>query len=147
MRPSVPPPARLLWAFDFDGVLCHSAKELCMTGPDPNILSSFATVRPVVETGWESMLINRALHEGEYSTETILKDYTASLREELIKEYGEYPSEAYMETFRSVRQEWMTSWGYNTADERRRASSQPALTVLDTEKNFLEYVQRRHRLT
>jgi hypothetical protein len=113
------------------------------------------------------MLINRALHEGEYSTETILKDYTvrhhalaaldeagwplspegelyfssypsslrpslsrhlpsekepsiplspsslspllqASLREELIKEYGEYPSEAYMETFRSVRQEWMT---------------------------------------
>jgi hypothetical protein len=40
-----------------------------------------------------------------------------------------------------------SSWGYNTADERRRASSQPALTVLDTEKNFLEYVQRRHRLT
>ncbi|EWM28906.1 hypothetical protein Naga_101190g4 [Nannochloropsis gaditana] len=125
MRPSVPPPARLLWAFDFDGVLCHSAKELCMTGwvaarrfwpseahswpdrPDPNILSSFATVRPVVETGWESMLITRALHEGEYSTETILKDYTASLRETLIKEYGEYPPEAYMETFRSVRQEWM----------------------------------------
>lgn len=23
---------RLLWAFDFDGVVCHSAKELCITG-------------------------------------------------------------------------------------------------------------------
>jgi hypothetical protein len=23
---------RLLWAFDFDGVVCHSAKELCLTG-------------------------------------------------------------------------------------------------------------------
>ena len=32
MRPPALPTARLLWAFDFDGVLCHSAKELCLTG-------------------------------------------------------------------------------------------------------------------
>ncbi|GAB5036962.1 haloacid dehalogenase [Nannochloropsis oceanica] len=126
MRPPALPNARLLWAFDFDGVLCHSAKELCLTGwaaaqefwpsetqtwpkrPGPATLSSFYRVRPVVETGWEVMLINRALQEGEYSADTILKEYTASLRESLMKEYGGHAPEAYMDTFRSVRQAWMT---------------------------------------
>lgn len=33
-------------------------------------------MRPVVETGWEVMLINRALQEGRYDAGTILRDYT-----------------------------------------------------------------------
>ena len=91
------------------------------------------------------MLINRALQEGEYSTDTILKDFTvlvlspthppthppthrvqqrirtasfsstqpthpptqASLRDDLLLQYGGHSPEAYMSTFRAVRQAWM----------------------------------------
>ena len=44
--------------------------------PGPPLLDSFFRVRPVVETGWEVMLINRALQEGRYDAGTILRDYT-----------------------------------------------------------------------
>lgn len=44
--------------------------------PAPPLLDSFYRVRPVVETGWEVMLINRALQEGRYDASTILRDYT-----------------------------------------------------------------------
>jgi len=44
--------------------------------PGPPLLDSFFRVRPVVETGWEVMLINRALQEGRYDSGTILRDYT-----------------------------------------------------------------------
>lgn len=57
----------------------HSASSLFffrLSRPGPATLSSFYRVRPVVETGWEVMLINRALQEGEYSADTILKEYT-----------------------------------------------------------------------
>ena len=53
-----------------------SIPSLLLSRPGPATLSSFYQVRPVVETGWEVMLINRALQEGEYSADTILKDYT-----------------------------------------------------------------------
>jgi len=53
-----------------------SIPSLLLSRPGPATLSSFYLVRPVVETGWEVMLINRALQEGEYSADTILKDYT-----------------------------------------------------------------------
>lgn len=32
----------------------------------------------MVETGWEAMVINRALAEGRYDSTTILRDYTVS---------------------------------------------------------------------
>lgn len=44
--------------------------------PASPVLDSFYRVRPVVETGWEVMLINRALQEGRYDASTILRDYT-----------------------------------------------------------------------
>lgn len=44
--------------------------------PAPPLLDSFFRVRPVVETGWEVMLINRALQEGRYDAGAILRDYT-----------------------------------------------------------------------
>ena len=35
-------------------------------------------MRPVVETGWEAVLINRALHEKHYDIPTMLRDYNVS---------------------------------------------------------------------
>lgn len=70
--------ARVL-ALDFDGVLCDSAGETGDTGwraaaelwpeampaaPPPGYLERFRRLRPVVETGYESMLVARLLVEG-----------------------------------------------------------------------------------
>jgi len=67
-----------LYALDFDGVICDSAIETGITGwkvacqlwPDmptetpPDMLEKFRQVRPVMETGYESILIMRKLFEG-----------------------------------------------------------------------------------
>lgn len=67
-----------LYTLDFDGVICDSAIETGLTGwkvaselwPDmPNetpadILEKFRLVRPVMETGYEAILIMRKLFEG-----------------------------------------------------------------------------------
>tara|TARA_R110002049_G_scaffold110547_2_gene259610 strand:- start:1632 stop:2384 length:753 start_codon:yes stop_codon:yes gene_type:complete len=67
-----------LYALDFDGVICDSAIETGITGwkvacqlwPDmpaetpPVMLEKFRQVRPVMETGYEAILIMRKLFEG-----------------------------------------------------------------------------------
>jgi len=67
-----------LYALDFDGVICDSAVETGMAGwrvalqlwtdmpeamPD-GLLANFRQVRPVMETGYEAILIMRLLFEG-----------------------------------------------------------------------------------
>ena len=100
----------LLFAFDFDGVICNSARELCISGweagkqlygesitnnwpekPSNDFLVKFHQVRPVVETGWEAIIINRALMEGE-SVDKFLSDYSTTFREELIERYKDCSS-------------------------------------------------------
>jgi phosphoglycolate phosphatase-like HAD superfamily hydrolase len=66
-------------ALDFDGVLCDSAIETALTGwqvgrqvwsdmpslaPEP-LVELFKQVRPVMETGYEAIIIMRALFEGQ----------------------------------------------------------------------------------
>ncbi|MFT7413408.1 MAG: hypothetical protein ACI9FO_000051 [Methylophagaceae bacterium] len=67
-----------LYALDFDGVICDSAIETGITGwkvacqlwPEmpseipPDMLEKFRQVRPVMETGYEAILIMRKLFEG-----------------------------------------------------------------------------------
>jgi hypothetical protein len=48
----------------------------CIGRPTDAALAGFYEVRPVVETGWEAVMINRALREGRYDGPTILRDYT-----------------------------------------------------------------------
>ncbi len=77
-----------LYALDFDGVLCDSALETSITGwkaahyfwpkmpteiPDP-LITAFKQVRPVLETGYEAILILRLLFEG-VTTDALLADF------------------------------------------------------------------------
>ncbi len=71
-------PKNKIYALDFDGVICDSAIETGLTGwkvaselwPDmptetpADILEKFRQVRPVMETGYEAILIMRKLFEG-----------------------------------------------------------------------------------
>ena len=68
-------------ALDFDGVICDSAVETGITGwkaaiqlwpdmpgdevPAKQLLDQFRLVRPVLETGYEAILIMRLLYQGE----------------------------------------------------------------------------------
>lgn len=84
-------------ALDFDGVICDSADEAALTGwraagrlwprrfqgdAPMEIIEGFRMVRPVMETGYESILLVRLLRDG-LSVDKILDD-TASLFTRLI---------------------------------------------------------------
>ena len=102
----------IVYALDFDGVICDSAVETGITGwkaafglwkdmPEtaPAVLiDRFRQVRPVIETGYEAILTMRLLYLGE-SVETIYRDFSAKSRrlmdqshvttDELKKRFGE----------------------------------------------------------
>ncbi|MGZ8152829.1 MAG: HAD family hydrolase [Methylovulum sp.] len=84
---------QILYALDFDGVICDSAVETAITGWQaanriwgdmpktlPQItIDRFRRVRPIIETGYEAILAMRLLYLGE-TTEAIYSDYADKIR-------------------------------------------------------------------
>lgn len=79
----------IIYALDFDGVICDSAVETAITGwkcagqiwndmpgpvPPSQLIDQFRQVRPIIETGYEAILAMRLLHLGE-TTAAIYSDY------------------------------------------------------------------------
>jgi phosphoglycolate phosphatase-like HAD superfamily hydrolase len=87
-------------ALDFDGVLCDSARETGITGwkaagtlwedmttsLPPALLDRYCHARPVIETGYEAILMMRLLRDGEDPDE-LLKTFPQQV-EELIARSG-----------------------------------------------------------
>lgn len=86
------------FAFDFDGVVCNSAKETGLTAwraanamwpelvssePSTEFVARFPILRPVVETGYDNLPLVRLMVDG-YSDDTILTQFQ-SLTAELIE--------------------------------------------------------------
>lgn len=83
----------IIYALDFDGVICDSAIETALTGwkaasgiwrdmPEaaPHaIVEQFREVRPIIETGYEAILIIRLLYLGK-STAAIYANYAAKVQ-------------------------------------------------------------------
>lgn len=84
----------VIYALDFDGVICDSAIETGVSAwkagatiwddyltplPSTELLEQFRQVRPVLATGYESILIVRMLMNGE-TTGEIMKDYANSIQ-------------------------------------------------------------------
>jgi len=81
-----------VYALDFDGVICDSAIETGITGwkvarqlwqempnePSTEMIDLFRLVRPVMETGFEAILIMRLLFEGMHA-ETLLNHFPTSI--------------------------------------------------------------------
>ena len=99
---------RRILALDFDGVICASSKESsesAVLGVKRfwcNIINdSFDTaqlnveimsLRPIIETGYENMLVCRLLMEnyqkfGAFATESVSKSWGSDLRDNLLIEY------------------------------------------------------------
>ncbi|ANE56227.1 MULTISPECIES: HAD family hydrolase [Methylomonas] len=78
----------IIYALDFDGVICDSALETALTGwkaaatiwsgmaetAPPELVEQFRAVRPIIETGYEAILVIRLLHAGE-TIESIYAGY------------------------------------------------------------------------
>ncbi|MFW5451533.1 MAG: HAD family hydrolase [Methylophagaceae bacterium] len=85
-------PTLPIYALDFDGVICDSAVETGITGgkvaaqlwpempaePTKEMIDLFRQVRPVMETGYEAILIMRLLFEG-VTTQTLLDNFSATI--------------------------------------------------------------------
>ena len=79
----------IIYALDFDGVICDSALETGISGwkaayrlwddfkdpmPSEKMITDFRMVRPIMGTGYEAILISRLLHDG-VSVESILQNF------------------------------------------------------------------------
>ena len=100
-----------IYAFDFDGVICDSATETGMSGYyaaktiwddlpeqiDDDLIHSFRLCRPVLETGFQSILIIRLLQNG-FPVNEIINNFHEHMQSsmtrysltetELIKRFG-----------------------------------------------------------
>ncbi|MCO5554094.1 hypothetical protein L7F22_007620 [Adiantum nelumboides] len=126
-----------LYALDFDGVLCDSCGESSISAlndakvrwpevfadiDEPTkswILETMHMVRPVVETGYENLLLVRLLLESKVpaarktsvaeglSVDKILEHWT-SIKPEVMKDWGEMNRDALIEVFGKVRDDWIS---------------------------------------
>eukprot|EP01018_Ginkgo_biloba_P034337 Gb_21452 [translate_table: standard] len=168
-----------LYALDFDGVLCDSCGESSIsamkaakvkwphlfTGVDSEteswMLDNMRIVRPVVETGYENLLLVRLLLEmrkpniqktsvvTKLTIEGILENWS-KLKPVIMKEWGESGDEL-VELFGKVRDEWiehnLSGWIQanrfypGTADALRFASSK-VFIVTTKQTRFAEILLR-----
>lgn len=107
-----------LFALDFDGVICDSALETGLSGwlaarqiwpdlpdkiPDA-VLSGFRQVRPVLETGFESILINRGLFDG-IAAQDLIADFSQQLN--FIRQQNQLKNDQLKSLFGKVRDQWI----------------------------------------
>ncbi|XP_047959160.1 uncharacterized protein LOC125204520 isoform X2 [Salvia hispanica] len=125
-----------LYALDFDGVLCDSCGESSLSAVKaakvrwPNlfngvdsqledwIVDQMHTIRPVVETGYENLLLVRLLLEMKIPSirkssvaegltiEGILENW-ATIKPVIMAEWDENDRDALIDLFGKVRDEWM----------------------------------------
>lgn len=117
----------IIYALDFDGVICDSVGESSETGlrsakaqwPHLNLeppfadhmLNAMATIRPVVETGYENVLLARLVATTTPHTvdadfvQPVLNDW-ANLRENVMAEWNVSNTEL-VDVFGRVRDEWI----------------------------------------
>lgn len=150
-----------LWALDFDGVICDSAIETGLSGwavatehwPEmprqcPNeMLSGFRDVRPVMETGFEAILIMRLLYEG-VSSECLLTDFSNQL--DALMQREQLHSHDLKAQFGHYRDRWiehdLDSWINNNplfdGIKARLQSFSPDdwLIITTKQQRFVEYI-------
>lgn len=110
----------ILYALDFDGVICDSAVETAITGwkaagqiwndmPKtiaPEMIDRFREVRPIIETGYEAILAMRLIHLGE-TTEAIYSDYSDKIQ--LLLEEAQVNTDDLKKLFGETRDAWIAA--------------------------------------
>jgi phosphoglycolate phosphatase-like HAD superfamily hydrolase len=109
-----------LYALDFDGVICDSAVETALTGwkvarqlwpslpteLQDDLLEQFRQVRPVMETGFEAILILRGLYDG-LPANAFLENFDTTIHQ-LLDEH-QLSATKLKRLFGETRDQWIAS--------------------------------------
>ena len=108
-----------VFALDFDGVICDSARETAVSAwraagrfwpdlrgaePPPDALEGFVTVRPVLETGYQAPVLMRLVARG-IPTHDILADFAQLYSKEVADCTA--PREQLLQVFGETRDRWI----------------------------------------
>jgi phosphoglycolate phosphatase-like HAD superfamily hydrolase len=111
-----------LVALDFDGVICDSAGEGFLSAwsvycqfwqhgtvmtPPPGLAKAFRQLRPVIETGWEFVILIRLLEE-KVPEEQIVQGFQEEWCPRILRTYG-LQVEEISQRFDRVRDEWIAA--------------------------------------
>jgi len=106
-------------ALDFDGVLCDSARETGITGwkagatlwadmadalPPERLLHAYCRARPVIETGYEAILMVRLLKDGE-DPDALLERFQKRLPETVARSGAD--TDELKRLYGSIRDRWI----------------------------------------
>ncbi|MGZ5000650.1 MAG: HAD family hydrolase [Methylomonas sp.] len=108
----------ILYALDFDGVICDSAVETAITGwkaagqiwsdmanaISPEMIDRFRQVRPIIETGYEAILAMRLIYLGE-TTEAIYNGYSKKIQ--LLMAEAQVNTDDLKKLFGETRDAWI----------------------------------------
>jgi phosphoglycolate phosphatase-like HAD superfamily hydrolase len=108
----------IVYALDFDGVICDSAVETGMTGwkaaqtiwqdmptdIPPEMVAQFRLIRPIIETGYEAILAMRLLYLGN-TTEEIYRDYAAKIQ--AVMQDAQITVDELKQRFGAIRDAWI----------------------------------------
>ncbi|MGR8952211.1 MAG: HAD family hydrolase [Gammaproteobacteria bacterium] len=158
----------MVYALDFDGVICDSAVETAITGwkaagqlwndmPEtapPELIDRFRQVRPIIETGYEAILTMRLLYLGE-TVEAIYRDYAA--KSQALLEEAQVSTDALKKRFGETRDRWiaddLAEWiGMNPLfdgiAEKLRALGEicPWYVVTTKQERFVKQILKAHAI-
>jgi len=156
------PKPTIIYALDFDGVLCDSAIETAISGwklaqqfwkdmplgfPSEEYVDAFREVRPFLKTGYESILIMRLLFEGT-SVVNLCRNYHEEIQklvdrenidiDELKKDFGEVRDKWIEQSF----DEWlkMSPLFDGVADFLIELEKENCYIVTTKQERFVKYI-------
>lgn len=150
-----------IYALDFDGVICDSAVETATAGwmvarqlwsdmPEAlpkDLLSRFRQVRPVMETGYEAVLIMRLLFEG-MDSDTLIDGFHHQIEALMIRD--ELNEDELKEIFGHTRDEWIAddfaSWIKmnplfdGVADKLQQLDNSNSFIITTKQERFVDHI-------
>ncbi|MDD1613027.1 MAG: HAD family hydrolase [Methylococcaceae bacterium] len=158
----------IVYALDFDGVICDSAVETAMTGwkaagplwndmpieAPPELIDRFRRVRPIIETGYEAILTMRLLYLGE-TVEAIYRDYAAKSKS--LLDQAQITTDELKKRFGATRDHWIAAdlaeWIqmnplFDGIAERLRAIGEryPWYVVTTKQERFVKQILQAHAI-
>jgi len=151
----------ILYTLDFDGVICDSAVETGITGwkvasqiwqempadTPADMIDLFRQVRPVMETGYEAILIMRLLFEG-ISPQTLLSRFTSVIQSIIKRE--QLSTDQLKQLFGETRDHWITNdiddWIamnplFDGVDEKlRRINPEQCVIITTKQERFVNHI-------
>ncbi|NQY27739.1 MAG: HAD family hydrolase [Piscirickettsiaceae bacterium] len=157
-----------LYALDFDGVICDSAVETGITGwkvasqlwPEmpaeipSEMIDLFRQVRPVMETGYEAILIMRLLFEGT-PPQNLLDDFANAIQD--IIEQEQLSTDQLKQLFGETRDHWinddlddwiaMNPLFDGVADKLRQIDPEQCVIITTKQERFVSHILRANAIS